>query len=518
MSNGHILLVVPPVIVPKKRSHFNVNFPMGLGYLAAILEKASYKVSVLDCVIENRKQEIALKKDPKLIQVGMTSNEIREYLFRCNPDFVGISSMFTIQVFSAYRVAELVKSVNREIKVILGGAHPTSAPNEILQNKNIDFVVIGEGEEVILGLLNAIKEKKDLSQLESIAFRNSKEDIIIKHKKTYANIDSLPLPAWHLFRMEKYITSGERHGMVYGQDVRSVPILTSRGCPFRCNFCSAYQVFGRKYRYRTSESVLKEIDELVRTYKCNDIYLTDDQFLANRRRALEILDGITKRNYHMSFDAPNGISPWMLSEEIIRKMKQAGFWRIPLAIESGNQWVLDNLINKPVKLNKLPEIVRLIRKYELRVEAFMVVGNVSTKGVETISQIRDSFDFMGQLGIRRPLVSFLTPHAGSKAFDVAKREGFLNENYIDNYYNKPSLSTPRWSSEELEEVVVCERILCVINHPLIYWLIRRFLRKFDGNCSRGRYHFLYRIYSIAKRMGFVHFINRANKYKLKKGC
>ena len=355
-------------------------------------------------------------------------------------------------------------------------------------------------------MLTAIKGKKELNELESIAFRGNNGKIIIKPKRTYLEIDNLPLPARHLFPIEKYFDIGERHGISKNEKFRSIALLTSRGCPFNCNFCSAYQMFGKKFRYRSAENVLEEIDDLMTTYDIDDVYFNDDQFLFDRKRVCSILDGIIERKYNLTLDAPNGISPWMLSEEIIRKMKQAGFWRIPLAIESGNQWVLDNLINKPVKLNKLPEMVRLIRKYELRVEAFMVVGNVSTKGVETFSQIRDSFDLMRQLGIRRPIVSFLTPHAGSKAFDVAKREGFLNENYIDNYYNKPSLSTPIWSSKELEKFVVCERILCVINHPFIYRLIRRFLRKFDGNCSKVRYHFLYRIYSIAKRIGLIHFI------------
>ncbi len=493
-----MLLIAPPVTLTKDRANFNVNFPMGLGYIAAILEKNGYDIIVLDTIIEKLEQESPVPINSDLIQVGMTLNEIREFVIKVCPDFVGISSMFSVQAHNAYHVAAVIKSINSNIPVIFGGAHATSEPEEVLKDENINFVVLGEGENAILPLLEAIETKGDLNILESIAYRNNKGAIIVKSKTTFVDINSLPFPARHLFPIEKYFSAGERHGISKKHKFRSIALLSSRGCPYHCNFCSAYQMFGRKFRYRTTESVLEEIDELIETYKIVDIYLNDDQFLADRKRALEILDGIIARNYNITLDAPNGISPWMLNEEVIQKMKQAGFWRIPLAIESGNQWVLDNIIRKPVRLNNLPKIVRLLRKYKIMVTAFLVVGNVSEEGIETFSQMRDSFDLMRNLGIRGAVVSFLTPHAGSEVFKVVQKKGYLKDGYIDDHYKKPRLSTPLWSNKDLEKFVTCERHICSIDNQLIYWLLRVFLRNFGEIGINRRYHILYNLLSLVR--------------------
>ena len=494
-----MLLIAPPVTLTKDRLNFNVSFPMGLGYIAAILEGNGYDPIVLDTIIEKLEQESPVPNKPDLIQVGMTLNEIREFVIKACPDFVGITSMFSVQAYNAYNVAAVIKSIDCHIPVIFGGAHATSEPEEVLKDENINFVVLGEGENAILPLLEAIETEGDFDILESIAYRNNKGAIIVKSKTTFVDIDSLPFPARHLFPIEKYFSAGERHGLSKKHKFRSIALLSSRGCPYHCNFCSAYQMFGRKFRYRTSESVLQEIDELIETYKIVDIYLNDDQFLANPKRALEIFDGIIARNYNITLDVPNGISPWMLNEEVIQKMKQAGFWRMLLAIESGNQWVLDNIIRKPVRLNDLPTIVKLLRKYEIMVEAFLVVGNVSEEGIETFSQMRDSFDLMRNLGIRRFDVSFLSPHAGTEMFKVVQKKGYLKGDYIDDHYSKPRISTPFWSKEDLEKFATCERYICRINNQLIYWILRVFLINSGEIVINRRYHILYNLFTLVRR-------------------
>lgn len=499
-----IILIVPPATVMEDRSYFNLNFPLGLGYIAAILEKASYNVIILDTIAENVWQELPVENNPRLIQVGMTFDEIRDVVTELNPDFAGITSMFSTQAKNAYRVAEIIKSVNKNIKVIFGGAHATAEPEKVLINKNVDFVVLGEGENAIVPLLKAIEKGKQLDTLESIAFRNRESEIILKPRKTFVDVNNLPYPARHLFQMEKYFSAGQRHGMRKSKGIkyRSISILTSRGCPFKCSFCSAYQLFGRKYRTRDAEDVLNEIDELVNVYKAEDIYLADDQFLLNQKRIFNILDGIIDRNYNVTIDAPNGISPWLLNEKIIRKMKKAGFRKIRLAIESGNKLVLKDMINKPVKTDKLPEIVSILRKYKLEVNAFIVVGNISNNRVETFSQMKDTFELMRKLKIRRPVVSYLSPHPGSAIFEIAKNKGYMKEeDYLDDYYNEPSISTSFWSKEELKIFVRVQRILCVSDDKVILLPIKILAKHFKGFLLMGRYKLIYCLYLIAKKLG-----------------
>ena len=502
-----ILLIVPPVIVTRDRANFNLTFPIGLAYIAAVLEEASYEVVILDTIAENVEQETPVKNNPDLIQIGMTFEEIKNFIAECSPDFIGISSMFSTQSKNAYGVAEMVKSVNKGTPVIFGGAYATAEPEKVLENKNVDIVVLGEGEMAIAPLLKAIENGNNLDTLESIAFRNSNNGIILKPKIEFVDVDRLPYPARHLFQAEKYFTAGQRHGIrkPKGVKYRSMPILTSRGCPFSCNFCSAYQLFGKKYRPRNVEDVLKEIDDMVKIYKVEDIYLSDDQFLLDRKRVLRMLDGIIEKDYKIVFDAPNGISPWLLNEEIIRKMKQAGFWRVPLAIESGNKTVLKEMINKPVKINKLPELVSLLRKYKLDVMAFIVVGNFSEDAVETFSQIQDTFELMRKLKIRKPAISYISPHPGSAIFEIARKKKYINKSYLDNYYNEPSFSTSNWNKEELKIFTTVQRVLCVIDDNFLFLPIKILAKNFGGFCLMGRYRFIYNLYLISKAIKRFYF-------------
>ena len=490
-----ILLIVPPVTLRKDKPNFNVNFPMGLGYLAAVLKRASYEVVVIDTLVENITQQTPISDMEYHSRFGMTRSEIKEFVIKCNPDCVGVTSMFTKQFDNTIFVCDIVKEVNPDIPVIVGGAHATADAINIIDEKSVDFVISGEGEEIIVPLLEAISKKSSLDDIPNISYIDSNGKKIVKPVTVYSDVNKLPFPARELFPMEKYFSAGERHGKKLSEGTRSASILTSRGCPFSCNFCSAYNVFGRKLRIRGAESVIDEIDQLISTYRVNDIYLTDDQFLADRKRVSEILDRIISRNYGISFDAPNGLSPWLLTDEIIKKMKQAGFWRINIAIESGNEWVLKNIVNKPVKLDKLPELILIAKKYAIDVSAFLVVGNVAENAIETFEQIKDSFDLMRKLGIRRPTVSYLSPHIGSVAYDVVRRKGYIDESYQDNDYDRPVISTSLWTKEELEQFVAIQKLLCLVNGKLLYWPINLFSQEWGGFLLNQRHRLLFHLIS-----------------------
>jgi magnesium-protoporphyrin IX monomethyl ester (oxidative) cyclase len=233
------------------------------------------------------------------------------------------------------------------------------------------------------------------------------------------------------------------------------------------------------------------MDILVKKYKVNDIYLADDQFLANRERALSLLELIKNKEYNITLDAPNGISPWMLDEEIISKMSRAGFWRVPLAIESGNDFVLKNIIRKPVKLHTLPKIVDLIRKYNMQATAFFVIGSVAENAIESFDQMEDSFGLMKKLGILNPVISFITPHKGTAIYDVVKKKGYLKNN-AENVYFKPKLSTPDWTADELDDFVFGESYLCR-NHGKRKALLVKFFLKAIKNFKRKQRYKLFHI-------------------------
>lgn len=436
----------------------NPNLPLGIAYIGAMLQRNGYDVKMLDAFIEGWHCETRIS-DEKIL-VGMPFDEIEAFIAAESPDVVGITSMFTSQRKNAHGVAALVKKINPSIKVVVGGAHPTAAPEAVLSDPNVDVVVLGEGDNSIVPVLRALqlgKPLEDLEPLDGVGFKRRDGRMIIQHKTHQVEkLDDLPFPARHLLPMEKYFAAGVRHGG-YCMGSRATSMITSRGCQYYCNFCTAFKVFTRTPRMRSVSSIVAELWELVTRYKVDEVFFEDDQFIAKQRHTEELLDMMA--TFKVKFDTPNGVSSWLLNETIIEKMKRAGCYRVNLAIESGNQDVLKNVINKPVRLDQLPELVRVIRKNDMEVGTFLVVGNISHKRNETLEEVRDSFRFARKLRTR-PHVSYLTAYPGSEVLEVAEKNGYLAPDFDwDNLtIVKQQLTTPEWTPEQLRQVVEEERV------------------------------------------------------------
>ncbi len=451
-----VLLVQPPAYSRNDRGDMTPNAPMGPGYIAAVLEQHGYEVRILDALIEGWDQETRIT--PEKILVGLRPDQIRDVIAGFAPDVVGVSSMFTSQRANAHEIAALAKDVDPGVVVIFGGAHPTAAPEMVLADPAVDYAILSEGENSIVPLLQTIDAGGDLHQLDGLAFRGASSIVVKTKTDTVADIDTLPFPARHLMPMEKYFAAGIRHGG-YAKRSRGTAVITSRGCPYLCNFCTAFKVFTRVPRVRSVANIMAEIDELILKYGVNEIFFEDDQFIAKVKHTEELLDAMIARKYDLIWDTPNGISAWLLSERLIAKMAESGCYRVNLAIESGNQFVLDNIIRKPVRIDKIPETARLIRKYGMELGTFLVVGNVGADAVETEEQIRDSFRFARKLKVW-PHASYLTPYPGSDVLKIAEDKGYLipGFNYDNLVINKQSLSTPEWTPEKLRRIVEHEKL------------------------------------------------------------
>lgn len=451
-----VLLIQPPAFCNNQRSDMNPNPPLGIAYIGATLERAGYQVKILDAFIEG--WEINTRISPEKLLVGLPYERIKDIIAAENPDVVGVTSMFTSQRKNAHRVAQLAKEVDPEIVTILGGAHPTAAPESVLADANVDAVVLGEGDNAIVPLLQCLEQGGDLSVLDGIGYRDAGGNpVTLEKTNQIPDLDLLPFPARHLLPMEKYFASGVRHGG-YSRGRRAASMITSRGCQYYCNFCTAFKVFTRTPRMRSVENVLAEIEELVTRYGVDEIFFEDDQLIAKQRRTGDLFDAIAKK-FKVKWDTPNGVSPWLLDEEIVAKMKAAGCYRVNLAIESGNQWVLKNIINKPVKLDQIPALAKLIRKHGMNVGTFIVIGNIGKGGVETIAQIKDSFAFCRKIRVF-PHVSLLTAYPGAEVLEIAKEKGYLvpGFDWDDLSIQKAQIQTPQWTPQQLLALVERERL------------------------------------------------------------
>lgn len=256
-----ILLLNPPAILPRNQKDMDLFYPpLGLMYIAAVLEKNGYDVSIIDAHIEG--WEKINKFDEKKNYGGITYDEIKERIENLKPDIVGISCT-TPQIRSAERIFSIIKKIDKRIITILGGPHATVRPMNCIANPDIDFLVIGEGEYIMLELMQRIENRKNnFDDIKGIIYRDNGKITTTERRPMIQNLDELPFPARHLVPMNRYFEANYRNNVF---KKRWTSIASSRGCPYECNFCTVRLSMGRVWRFRSPENVIKEIELIKKT-------------------------------------------------------------------------------------------------------------------------------------------------------------------------------------------------------------------------------------------------------------
>ena len=291
--------------------------PLGLGYLAGYLLKRR-KDQVL--IIDARRHRL---KIPRII------DQLKDF----SPELVGITAL-SAEAIPAHNLAQAIKKSFPEIPLIIGGPYPTSLKEEILKETNFDFAVVGEGEETFFELVQTLEQGGALNQVKGLVLRSNQAPHFTGFREPIAEIDELEIE-WNLLEPESYFSWRVRTSEnTLRRSARLLPIFTSRGCPFSCYFC--HNIFGKKFRARSPEAVLKEIDFLVERYRIKELEIVDDSFNLDLARAKEILRKLAQRPYQLWLSFPNGIRADRVDEELLDLLKQAGTYRIDYAIESAN--------------------------------------------------------------------------------------------------------------------------------------------------------------------------------------
>lgn len=478
-----ILFIQPPAFSWRlNRLDINPNPPLGAAYIAAVLEREGYEVGILDAFVEGWFREpVPLEDDPQNVpydaieRVGLTFKEIAQRIEAFKPDVLGVTNLFTCQRKNAHAVCRIAKEIDRGMIVVIGGKNPTALTDVTMQDPNIDFAIRGEGEATMLHLLRAIEKGADFASIDGIAYRESDGTLRVNSKTQFIDdLDSIPFPARHLLPMQLYFDAAIAHG---GNLInrRYASVITSRGCPAECFFCSAHGSMGYKFRYRSVENVLAEIDELVKTYQIGEILFEDDNLTMHRERAKKLCNALIERKYNLTWDTPNGLMAITLDNELLLKMKQSGCYRVNLAIESGNQHVVNNVIRKPLDLKKVPPMIDYARSIGLEVGLFLVIGNPG----ETLDQMRESYRFARQ-NKTFPHVSVAMPLPGTELLEIASKNGYLVEGFSwENLtINQFSMHTPDWSVEELKALKALEEFkLRLFNAPQFIGKVFRALVK-----------------------------------------
>jgi magnesium-protoporphyrin IX monomethyl ester (oxidative) cyclase len=382
-----ILLIQPNYKYQKKTSAWGINPPMGLTYIAAVLEKNNVSVKILDA------NALDLSPDQVIAEVK-----------NWQTDIVGVSIMTPAHNFAI----QLAQKLPKNILSVAGGPQATSLP-EVLLKEGYKVVVRGEGEYTFLDLVLG----KNLNEILGISFR---QDNQIKHNLDRPSFDpnNLPMPARHLL-----INNGVNKPYYSGgtQNFPWARITSSRGCPHDCNYCNKL-IFGRNIRFCSPEYIMNEIDFLVRNYGVKEISFSDDCFNFDIDRAKKILDLIISRDYKINIRFSNGLRADKIDEEFLEKAKKAGCRYIAYGIESGSQEIL-NKIPKGITLDTIRRAIALTKRAGIQVTGYFMIGLLW----DTRETMQQTIDFAKELDLDVAQFTLTTPYPGTRMWNIIQENG-----------------------------------------------------------------------------------------------
>ena len=446
-----VLLLFPPAYTIKTSRDINPLPPIGLGMLASVLEKKNYEVKILDCLVRGWNQEEESPTNKGIVRVGLTNDQIKEYIQNYQPDVVGVSCMFSVQHKIYPKIFATIKSINPSITTVAGGAHVTVCPKKVLEDPNCDFIIAGEGEESIVDFLEAIQGRKSFESVDGLGWvKENSEHVLNPKLKWIEDLDSLPYPAYHLIGLEQYFGLESSHGIRRAKEF--APIVTSRGCPAKCTFCSANKMFGYKFRTRSTQNVLDELWFLKKNYGVREIMFEDDNVTANRNHATELFQKMIDQKINLQWDTPNGVGLWTLTDDLIDLMKEAGCVKLNFPIESGDQEILKNVIKKPLDLKRTKNLFKHCRDIGLDYGTFLVIGMPGEK----IEDIWTSFKFCAEVGSYSPHISIATPYPGTELYEQCKENDYFSREYVLDglFISSFMLKTPDWAEADLRKVLL----------------------------------------------------------------
>lgn len=407
-----ILLVYPPITSWERYGSELAVFgghqiPLGIYYLASYVRQHGYPVYAIDA------EALHLSNDEIV-------RRIREEGF----NVLGISS--TTVAF--HRSLELAKSVKKELPHVLtvvGGPHVSSQPHHPMQFEEFDFAIQNEGEKTLVELLDCLEEKKDLSSVLGL-IRRENGDVAIQPQRPYIDdLDSMPFPAFDMIPDLNLYTPPP-----FNYKKSPVAnIITSRGCPNECTFCEN-STFGRKFRMRSADNIVDEIEQLVNERGVKEFAFVDDTFTVRPQRIYEIFEKTASRGLKFPWTCMSRINT--VDEELLRFMRDNGCWYISFGIESGDEEIL-RTIKKRIRLDAVKRVVSQCRKLGITTKGFFMVGHPR----ETWETIDKTIRFAKSLPLDHVTVTINTPMPGSEQYRLVKEYGTIdNQNWnVFNYWN-----------------------------------------------------------------------------------
>lgn len=417
-----ILLINPPWLTKDGNIWHGVKStspPLGLLYVAAYAEARGRSVHVMDVNAEQ-----------------LHFSDIEEFIARNQPAWIGFTAV-TAQIINTHRIAGIARRVSPNSKIVIGGVHATAMSGDVLKDKNVDFVIRGEGEMPFVSLV----ENEPIDSIPGLSYRTDNPLQPVQHNPAGApiqDLDSLPTPAYHLIQFELYKPAVGAY-----RRLPAVNMTMTRGCPGKCTFCNSAET---ALRTRSAAHVVNEIQKLQARYGIREVSFYDDTLTIFKQQVAEMCDLITERGIDLTwscFARTDCVSP-----PLLKKMRKAGCHQILFGIESADPQILQT-IRKPIDIEQTRRAVRMVQDAGIAVRAAFMFGNPG----ETIESMRRTIDFAKSLNPDIALFNITTPYPGTQMFEWARVNGFLRTLDWNDYDLANSvLELPTVTSEQVNEM------------------------------------------------------------------
>jgi anaerobic magnesium-protoporphyrin IX monomethyl ester cyclase len=425
-----VLLINPPAR-RFVRYHAPV-FPFWAGYIGAVLIKDGHTVEIYDA---EWSAEIGQKmQTPRYPLTDMATNwhmyaaalqnsahelweEVGKVISACSPEVIGITCR-VLDLKSALMVAGIAKSIRKDVAVVLGGPAATTCTDLILDDRNVDFAVRGEGEMTMRELLRALQDpKSDFHSIHGLSFRDQNGFVHNDRRGLIEDISSLPRPARDILLYADKLPMDMFKRMM-GE------MITSRGCPYACAFCANYSVWGsRKARMRTAEDVVDEIRYLRDTYSVEDFTFWDDLFTMSRQRVFSICNLLLERKLHIRWICLVRVDT--IDEELLELMKRAGCVQVQMGVESGSDRILKRM-NKGITVEQIRQAALMLKRTEMPWHCFLLIGIPG----ETREEMQATMRLIPELRPNAVELSVFAPYAGSPLYEDLKEAGSLKQDWL----------------------------------------------------------------------------------------
>jgi anaerobic magnesium-protoporphyrin IX monomethyl ester cyclase len=426
-STRVVTLIVPPLYFSKNSYSTPLTMPLGLAYLAAVLEKAHYRVKIVDCPGSDA-NHIYYTPNGRFKVQGLDEQRSIE-LIDPETDIIGISIMFSQEWPQVRDYITRIRRAFPYAKIIVGGEHPTTMSEYTLRDcLAIDYLVRGEGELTLLELVYRLRSGEPIQRISGVAYLADGTFFQSPLSPRLADIQKMPWPSWHLIDVEPYFQPNFTMGISHG---RNIAMLATRGCPYQCTFCSNPSMWTTRYVMRSVGEVVDEIVDYIKKYRVNSIDFYDLTAIVKREWILQFMAELELRDIHITWQLPSGTRSESLDEEVIKGLARTGCEFLVYAPESGSQRTLE-MIKKRVNLQNLQKSIVMAVQNGITTKVNFIIGFPFESRVDIIRTLR----FVWKLALMKVddcNISAFAPYPGSELFDELQREnafGTIDDEYF----------------------------------------------------------------------------------------